>query len=120
LYYLYPVTGKVNHGCGKAIACKVAATAGGGGAGNQRRYYLLGGKGGVGKTSCSSAFALKCALEGKPTLVVSTDPAHSLSDSFDQVSESVDQMAGGYMLFDCSCDLLCGSRGDDILVAERG
>jgi Mrp family chromosome partitioning ATPase len=54
-------------------------------AGSQRRYYMLGGKGGVGKTSCSAALALKCALDGKPTLVVSTDPAHSLSDSFDQV-----------------------------------
>jgi arsenite-transporting ATPase len=54
-------------------------------AGDDRRYYLLGGKGGVGKTSCSAALAVKFANEGLPTLVVSTDPAHSLSDSFDQV-----------------------------------
>lgn len=46
---------------------------------------MLGGKGGVGKTSCSSSLAVRCALEGHTTLVVSTDPAHSLSDSLDQV-----------------------------------
>eukprot|EP00195_Chlamydomonas_chlamydogama_P005384 CAMPEP_0202890670 /NCGR_PEP_ID=MMETSP1392-20130828/997_1 /ASSEMBLY_ACC=CAM_ASM_000868 /TAXON_ID=225041 /ORGANISM="Chlamydomonas chlamydogama, Strain SAG 11-48b" /LENGTH=714 /DNA_ID=CAMNT_0049574285 /DNA_START=142 /DNA_END=2286 /DNA_ORIENTATION=- len=52
--------------------------------GPDRKYYLLGGKGGVGKTSCAASLAVKFASEGLPTLVVSTDPAHSLSDSFDQ------------------------------------
>jgi arsenite-transporting ATPase len=51
-----------------------------------RRYFMLGGKGGVGKTSCSASLGVRCALEGHTTLVVSTDPAHSLSDSLDQVS----------------------------------
>ncbi|KAM0000894.1 putative arsenite-transporting ATPase [Helianthus debilis subsp. tardiflorus] len=54
------------------------------GAGNQRKYYMLGGKGGVGKTSCAASLAVKFANYGHPTIVVSTDPAHSLSDSFDQ------------------------------------
>ncbi|MFS8011742.1 putative arsenite-transporting ATPase [Helianthus anomalus] len=53
-------------------------------AGNQRKYYMLGGKGGVGKTSCAASLAVKFANYGHPTIVVSTDPAHSLSDSFDQ------------------------------------
>ncbi|MEW5306530.1 MAG: hypothetical protein WDW36_008988 [Sanguina aurantia] len=53
-------------------------------AGPDKKYFLLGGKGGVGKTSCASALATKFASDGIPTLVVSTDPAHSLSDSFDQ------------------------------------
>lgn len=52
--------------------------------GNDRRYLMLGGKGGVGKTSCSSSLALILAESGHKTLVVSTDPAHSLSDSLDQ------------------------------------
>ncbi|XP_013713031.2 ATPase GET3C [Brassica napus] len=51
---------------------------------NQRKYYLLGGKGGVGKTSCAASLAVKFANHGHPTIVVSTDPAHSLSDSFSQ------------------------------------
>ncbi|CAN1253040.1 ATPase GET3B [Linum perenne] len=52
--------------------------------GNQRKFYLLGGKGGVGKTSCAASLAVKFANNGHPTIVVSTDPAHSLSDSFAQ------------------------------------
>lgn len=54
-------------------------------AGIQRKYYMLGGKGGVGKTSCAASLAVKFANHGHPTIVVSTDPAHSLSDSFAQV-----------------------------------
>ncbi|PRW56240.1 ATPase ASNA1-like protein 2-like [Chlorella sorokiniana] len=53
-------------------------------AGQGRKYFLLGGKGGVGKTSCSSSLAVALASAGHTTLVVSTDPAHSLSDSLDQ------------------------------------
>jgi arsenite-transporting ATPase len=47
------------------------------------RIILYTGKGGVGKTSIAAATAVKSAAEGKKTLVVSTDPAHSLGDSFD-------------------------------------
>ncbi|OVA18037.1 Arsenical pump ATPase [Macleaya cordata] len=53
-------------------------------AGTARKYYMLGGKGGVGKTSCAASLAVKFANNGHPTIVVSTDPAHSLSDSFAQ------------------------------------
>jgi arsenite-transporting ATPase len=42
------------------------------------------GKGGVGKTSMAAATGLRCAELGYKTLVLSTDPAHSLADSFDQ------------------------------------
>lgn len=43
-----------------------------------RRVLFVGGKGGVGKTSVSSAIALARAREGARVLVVSTDPAHNL------------------------------------------
>ena len=48
------------------------------------RILLYTGKGGVGKTSISAATALRCADLGYRTAVLSTDPAHSLGDSFDQ------------------------------------
>ena len=47
------------------------------------RYVLYGGKGGVGKTTMAAATALDSARTGVRTLVVSTDPAHSLSDAFE-------------------------------------
>src|SRR5215218_3764397 len=47
------------------------------------RTILYTGKGGVGKTSVAAATALRCANAGLRTLVVSTDPAHSLSDSLE-------------------------------------
>jgi arsenite-transporting ATPase len=46
-------------------------------------FYFFSGKGGVGKTSMSAATALWFAKKGKKVLVISTDPAHSLADSFD-------------------------------------
>ena len=47
------------------------------------RIILYTGKGGVGKTSVSASTALKLADKGYRTLVMSTDAAHSLADSFD-------------------------------------
>ncbi|AFK21177.1 arsenic-transporting ATPase (plasmid) [Haloferax mediterranei ATCC 33500] len=53
--------------------------------GNETDIILYGGKGGVGKTTCAAAHALALSKqrEGK-TLVVSTDPAHSLGDAFER------------------------------------
>src|SRR5688500_9832649 len=45
------------------------------------RTILYTGKGGVGKTSVAAATARRCAAAGLRTVVMSTDPAHSLSDS---------------------------------------
>jgi arsenite/tail-anchored protein-transporting ATPase len=47
------------------------------------KLIMVGGKGGVGKTTCASAIAVKIALEGKKVLVISSDPAPSLSDIFE-------------------------------------
>jgi arsenite/tail-anchored protein-transporting ATPase len=47
------------------------------------RVILMTGKGGVGKTSVAAATGLRCAELGYRTLVLSTDPAHSLADSLD-------------------------------------
>ena len=48
------------------------------------RVLLFTGKGGVGKTTCAAATALACASRGQRTLVLSTDPAHSLADAVDR------------------------------------
>lgn len=49
-----------------------------------RRLLMVGGKGGVGKTTVASALALRAASQERRVLLVSTDPAHSLSDAFER------------------------------------
>jgi arsenite-transporting ATPase len=58
------------------------------------RVLLFTGKGGVGKTTVAAATAVRSAAAGARTLVMSTDPAHSLADSFDvEVSERATPVA---------------------------
>ncbi|NJN25789.1 MAG: ArsA family ATPase [Cyclobacteriaceae bacterium] len=47
------------------------------------RIILFTGKGGVGKTTVAAATAIRAAKSGIKTLVISTDPAHSLADALD-------------------------------------
>ena len=59
-----------------------------------KRVLLIGGKGGVGKTTTSSALALLAAARGKKVLLVSTDPAHSLADAFDrEIGDNITRLA---------------------------
>src|SRR3990170_4400256 len=63
------------------------------------RILLFTGKGGVGKTTVAAATALRAAEQGHRTLVMSTDPAHSLADAFavplgDEPTEVVAGLAG--------------------------
>ncbi|TDT43007.1 arsenite efflux ATP-binding protein ArsA [Halospina denitrificans] len=48
------------------------------------RMTFFGGKGGVGKTTCASAFSVALAEQGQQVLLISTDPAHSLGDLWEQ------------------------------------
>jgi len=50
---------------------------------NEVKLLMVGGKGGVGKTTCASSIALKFASEGKRVLLISSDPTPSLSDIFE-------------------------------------
>ncbi|MFC6837318.1 ArsA family ATPase [Halomarina ordinaria] len=61
-----------------------------------RTFVFFGGKGGVGKTTVSSAYAHRCAEAGLETLVVSTDPAHSTADVFDQAFGDDPRPVEGY------------------------
>ncbi len=56
------------------------------------KYIFFSGKGGVGKTTMACASAVRYALEGKKTLIVTTDPAHGLTPE-----EAVDIIVKGIL-----------------------
>ena len=59
------------------------------------KLILFGGKGGVGKTTCASSAGLYFARKDFKTLIICTDPAHSLADSLEQsVGDGVKQVKG--------------------------
>lgn len=60
-----------------------------------KKLILVGGKGGVGKTTCSAAIACHFAMRGYRTLIISSDPTPSLSDIFEiPLSAEEQQIAG--------------------------
>src|SRR3712207_4099285 len=60
------------------------------------RTILYTGKGGVGKTSVAAATARRCAAAGLRTIVLSTDPAHSLADALgEEVGGDPTPVGGG-------------------------
>ena len=68
----------------------------------RQQLILFGGKGGVGKTTIAAATAIHLARgnQGEKTLLFSTDPAHSLSDSLDQrIGNQITPVAGTEGLF---------------------
>jgi len=61
---------------------------------NGLKLIIFGGKGGVGKTSCATATAMALS-ENFKTLLISTDPAHSVSDCLEQhIGYKVKQVSG--------------------------
>src|SRR2546425_5259084 len=99
------------------------------------RIILYLGKGGVGKTTISAATAVRSAAQGKRTLVVSTDLAHSLADCFNTPLSSeptelasnlwaqevnvLDEMRHSWSKVQAKLSELLRKRGLDSVMAEE-
>ena len=73
------------------------------------RFVMVGGKGGVGKTTCASAIALQLARDGRRVLLLSSDPAPSLGDIFEtSMDDNEIQLTSDHQLFglELSSDLV--------------